>query len=865
MFLLKKILPLLLFPCLLTAQVQDDFSDGDLTENPTWQGGTGDFTVNAELELQLDAPAAGTSTLYLPVELADSAVWEMLFRLDFDPSGSNKLLIALQSDSETFAAGSGYFLEFGESGSEDAIRFFRQDAGSETLLATATLGAVASSPEVRLRMERQADGTWTLLADYSGSFNYSEEFQVSDVAYGNGSYFFGMECEYTDSRKDKFFFDDILIDELLPDLEAPTLLSATPLSATEVDVVFNEPLDEISATEPMHFYISGGIGNPAAAFLDSDDKTLVHLSLATPLTSQSDYTLTAEAVVDLSGNISASQTAGFSFLEIEMAVQFDILINELMVDPNPVIGLPDAEFVELFNRSGKIIDLGGMGLTNGGSPQALPNYLLFPDSYAIVCDEDFEGVFLPFGNVVTLGSFPGLTNSGDEVALVNSNGEIIHGIRYTLDTYGDLAKSEGGWSLEMINPLSPCTGERNFRAAENLIGGTPGQANSVLNEQLDDSGPTVERVFASQTTLEIFFDEYLEKTVAEDVSRYQISNGVTVVSATVVPPENEMVRLTFAAPLETNLGYELQISEGLTDCLGNTAGAQTLTFALPLPIGKGELLINEILFDPPAGGGDFLEIFNPSDKIFNLGDLVIARMREGIDTSLVPVVEDRLIYPGEYAVITPAIGNVLDFFEAKNPEFILRNSLPPFNADAGNVTLIAQRDSTAAIVDAFDYHEDMHAPLLDEAKGISLERIDPNRPAQDASNWHSAASTVGYATPTYLNSQYLLSGTPTADDFFDIPEKKLSPDGDGFQDFLVVNYQTDQSGYSVRAEVFDAEGRLVKSLFDNELLATEGFFRWDGDTDRGEKARTGIYILWIQLFHPDGSVREFKETCVVAF
>ena len=863
-----KILPiflLLMLPFLPAAQVQDDFSDGDLSANPTWLGDAQNFIVNADQQLQLDAPEAGSSTLYLPVSLADSTVWELYFRLDFDPSASNSLRIALQSDSENFAEGSGYFLYLGESGSEDAIQFFRQDAGSETLLATATLGAVATSPEVRLRMERQADATWTLLADYGGGFNFSEEFQVADATYQSGSFFFGLECTYTASRTDKFFFDDVLVDELLPDTEAPVLLSAEAISATEVDAAFSEALDDMSATEPANFSISS-LGNPAAAFLDLDDKTLVHLSLSTPLTSQTDYTLTANGVADLAGNVSAAQTADFTYLEIGSAEQFDLLVNEIMADPNPPIGLPDAEYVELFNASDKVIDLAGFGLTNGSAEAELPGHLFFPGSHVIVCDADFESEFLPFGNVVAVGSFPALTNSGDEVGLLDPDGNVVHGLTYSLDTYGDPDKAAGGWSLEQVNPLAPCGLARNFRAAENLIGGTPGQPNSVLAASPDERGPAVARLFASPMSVEVFFDESLEKTAAENVANYQVSNGVAIAAANLLPPANDAVRLDLTAPLAVGVGYQLEISNGLTDCLGNSAEPQTVTFALPEPIGEGELLINEILFDPPSGGGDFLEIFNPSEKIFNLGDLTIARILQGDepDTTLVKVAEDRQIFPGEYAVITAEAGSVLDFFVVKNPGFVLRNPLPPFNADAGNVTLFAQVDTSVVRIDAFEYHEDMHAPLLDEAKGVSLERIDPTRPTQDASNWHSAAATAGYGTPTALNSQYLLSGAPPADDFFDIPEKKLSPDGDGFQDFLVVNYQMDQPGYAIRAEIFDAEGRPVKVLFNNEPLATEGFFRWDGDTDRGGRARTGIYILWMQLFHPDGTVLEFKETCVVA-
>lgn len=100
--------------------------------------------------------------------------------------------------------------------------------------------------------------------------------------------------------------------------------------------------------------------------------------------------------------------------------------------------------------------------------------------------------------------------------------------------------------------------------------------------------------------------------------------------------------------------------------------------------------------------------------------------------------------------------------------------------------------------------------------------------------------------------------------FFEIPEKKLSPDGDGFQDFLQINYKTDGPDYVAQVKVFDLEGHLVKTLANNDLLATQGFLRWDGDTNRGGKARIGIYIIHAEIFKPDGTVRQFRETCVVA-
>ena len=855
------------FPILLCAQISDDFSDGDLTNSPAWLGDIPHFIINNESQLQLNAPGAGTSLLYLPTAVADSAVWELYFKMDFSPSGSNSLHIVLQSDQNDLLNGNGYYLFLGETGSDDAIHFYRMDDGNKTLLASASTGAVANVPTVRLQMKRQTGGNWTLLVDYAGGQNLLTEFTVTDATYGGGNdQFFGIQCDYTATRTDKFFFDDILVAPLVPDTQAPVLLSANAISATEVEVFFDENLEETAATEPANYSINNGIGQPAAAFLDGLDKTLVHLSLQTPLSSPADYSLTVDNIVDLQGNMSGAQTASFSFFEPDTVAEFDILINEIMADPTPPVTLPPVEFIELYNRSDKTIDLAGFGFSSGGTPQIFPGYLLHPKSYVIVCDDSNVDSLTLYGEVIGLASFPSLVNSGDELTLTDPSGTVIHFVSYAIGTYGDPQKAEGGWTLELINPLSPCQGASNWRASISLLGGTPGQPNSVINETADTQGPNLVRAFAKVNqpdVIELFFNEGLEKTAAQDIGNYMISNGVQVSTATLLPPLNMVVRLQLAMPLMPSVVYEITVADAISDCTGNMIQDNQTTIALPEPIEPSDIVINEVLFNPLVGGVDFLEVFNRSNKVLNLADLVIGNLREGVDTVVRQVTTNRLIFPGEYIVFTESPDKVNAIYKVKNETALLTNELPSFNNDQGNVTLFRGGITGAVIIDAFDYHEDFHHPLLDDPDGVSLERLNPNAPTQDRNNWHSAAALVSYATPTYENSQAIPDQNAEVD-FFEIPEKKLSPDDDGFQDFLLINYKTDSPGYTAQVRIHDIEGRLVKTLLNNELLATEGFLRWDGDTDRGGKARLGIYILWAQVSKPDGTVKVFKETCVVA-
>ncbi len=852
----------------LLAQVQDDFSDGNLDANPAWQGDAANFIVNAASELQLNAPAAGASALFLPVELADSNIWELDFRLEFDPSASNKLLIYLQSDSPALTGGSGYFLAIGKDGSADDLEFFRQDAGAPTLLAASAGGSVATSPEVRLRMTRIIGGNWALSADLTGGANLQPLFEVQDATYPGGNSFFGFHCTYTATRKDKFFFDDVLVAPLLPDTEAPVLLSASPLSAIETDVLFNEALDPVSAADPSNYTLSGLPGEPALASPDATNPALVHLTLGAPLASFNSYQLTATGVSDPAGNAGAAQTVTFEFVEISEPEAFDVLISEIMADPSPVVGLPEVEFIELHNPSGKAFNLQGWGFSSGSVPQIFPAKTLLPSGYLIVCDDSDADSLAAFGEVVTLTSFPALTNGGDLLTLTDASGNVLHRLGYMLDWYGDAQKAEGGWTLEMVNPLAPCLGSTNWRAAANLVGGTPGQPNSVLSAMPDDTPPLLLRVFADDAQpdlVTLFFNKKMSPASAENVDNFSVSNGVQVVSATLLSPGENGVQIQVSPPLEVGTGYEISAQSALTDCRGVPAGTiQTLFLALPESPENQDIVINEILFNPASGGVDFLEIFNRSSKIFNLADLVIGNIRTGLDTLTAAVEKERLFFPGEHIVFTEGAGNIAGRYLVQDTFALIVNDLPSFNDDAGNVTLYRVGAAGEVVfLDAFDYSEDLHSSLLNDPEGVSLERISPNAPTQTASNWHSAASAAGYATPTYRNSQFV-ENQSLADDFIEIPEPKLSPDGDGFQDFLLVNYRTDQPGFAARASIFDAEGRLVKTLLNNELLGSEGFFRWDGDTDRGDKARLGIYVVWIQLVHPEGTVREFKKTCVVA-
>ncbi|MDP4225955.1 MAG: hypothetical protein Q8910_06210, partial [Bacteroidota bacterium] len=147
-------------------------------------------------------------------------------------------------------------------------------------------------------------------------------------------------------------------------------------------------------------------------------------------------------------------------------------------------------------------------------------------------------------------------------------------------------------------------------------------------------------------------------------------------------------------------------------------------------------------------------------------------------------------------------------------------------------------------------------------EGVSLERINFDQSTNNASNWHSAAETVGYATPGYKNSQYNAQIDRSSE--FSVSPEIFSPDNDGRDDLLHIHYKLDQPGFVANILIFDSRGREVKRLGRNVLLPSEGDLTWDGLDHRGGKASMGMYILFVELFNLNGEVRNIKKSFVLS-
>ncbi len=672
------------------------------------------------------------------------------------------------------------------------------------------------------------------------------------------------------------------------DTEAPKVIGLNLVGDNGVALVFSETLDEVSASEVANYSIDNGL---SITDVSLNGKT-VQLTFSGALQVQQIYTLTINGVSDCVGNTTDNLTVPIGLADL--ADVYDVVINEIYADTEPPedfevegLDLPDARFIELYNRSTKTINLANWMLIDAKPDTAiLGGFLLLPDSYVILCKDDDEQAFVD-RNIPVLGvdGFPTLNTSAESVAIVNGQGDVIHTAVYNKSTYRNEVKQEGGWTLEMIDPNNPCEGFINWRASEAMIGGTPGGVNSVLADNPDTSMPDLLRAeVLAPNVIQLIFSESLGQDMVEDASLYSIDNGIgTPQSVTLQGPEYFTVVLVLDAAnrLQENTVYTITVGSGITDCAGNALSSlNTAQAGITQAAEAGDIVINEVLFNPASGGIDFVELYNNSDKIIDLAQWYIASaiLDENPDSlvRITPITARFSFFPnahivlanlgGEYSASGRLVGVggnvIIDQYGSCGPvqnNAFIPVSIPSMSDGEGLVALTDLLQTT--VMDKLQYDADWHHAIVDDVNGVSLERIDPDGVTQDRNNWHSASAAVCYATPGYLNSQNY-DVTP-AEKSVSVDPKALSPDSDGFNDFTNISYRFDEPGYTANITIYDDRGREIRHLVKNELMGSEGVYKWDGANEAGEKASLGIYVIYIEVFKLNGDVEKFKETCVV--
>ncbi len=840
------LIPLLFFFGSVHSQINEDFTDGDFINNPIWVGTNTDFIVNTLEQLQVNNTLGDTSYLTTPHGLTtlDNKEWRCLVKQSFSPSIYNYGWVFLSADNSNLTlVQNGYYLQFGEALALDAIRLFKMVNGISTQICAGPDAQIANSFAVSVKVIRSSSGLWSIHTDFTGGSTYTEIASGNDASNLIGPYF-GMLCVYTLSNANKFYYDNIYIGNEIVDLSPPILVSATAISALQIDVLFNEAVTTLSAENTNNYDILP-FQSAAAAAVDLINPALVHITPLSPLQNGVSYTLLASSISDLAGNTATNnQSAQFQYLVADSVVIGDVIISEFFADPTPVIGLPEIEYVEIYNKSSKFFNLQGWKIGDASSEGTIGAAWLLPGEYKILT-ATANVLEFTLSSAVGTTSFPSLNNTGDDVVLKNNTGLTLDKLSYTDDWYQDEIKRDGGFSLELINPNDPCSDQDNWIASNSSSGGTPGLINSVYDISIDMEGPEIDLVLAlAPNYLEFYFNEGMDSSSLA-LCTFTFDPSLTVQNKYIQGAYPSMMTIQLNENIMPSQLYNYTINP-ISDCWLNSIGRNG-EFILPELPQKGDVIINEILQNPLNGGQDWIELYNNSDKVINLKDCQLANFDDDTISNFKSISSNYLLKPNDFVVLGEDSSFVKQTYPFSVPGKFLYAELPSYDNDSSTVYIIYNSE----VIDQVSYLDEWHFKLLDNTDGVSLERIDPNGLSSSSFNWHSAAESIGFASPGRKNSQYLPALT---NGNFNLSSDLISPDNDGYQDVVQLNYQMSEAGMLGKVTIYDDRGRLIRTICSNELLGTEGTLSWDGLTDNFVKSSIGVYVIFFEAFSTNGSL-----------
>jgi hypothetical protein len=698
---------LLLFAATAAAQsanFQDGFEDSDFSHNPSWKGDTSQYAIiqktidgqpNYLLQLHGDSTNGGVSYLSAPSTNV-VGYWEFYINLDFSPSGGNFANIFLMSNiSDLTGSVNGYAVQAGEGGSNDVFRIVRFDNGSKAKIVLSDTTDTHSGGKFRVKVTRKSGGIWSIKVGkgYSGQV-FQALGTAIDNTYNSASYF-GVVSTYTSSRAHKFTYDFKI---KLP----PFSISQVSASGNIIDVTFNQPLDQ-NTVQPGDFSVDHGIGGPAS--LDFHSPKIIRLNYNKALPSHK-YNLTVKNISDQQGTQIADTT--ISFTVFGSYAKGDVIINEFMYDPPS----GQDEYVELKNTSTKYLNLQNWEIDdNTASHTAVISddpLVLQPNSF-LVLSKDTTALYNTYGPRQYLQtSVPALNNIGDDIKIFTKNNDLVDSLSYTADWGGRKV------SLERRSDAAPSIKE-NFGDSPDSSGGTPGLPNEVVS---DTTPPSLTNLIINgEQTLTLAFSEQLDHRRATDPRNYVLNPGLSVSKVQQIAADT--VQLQLSGPMTNGSTYQLTVKRQ-QDIFGNTASPIDTSFTyykISRPA-KGNIFINEFMYDPPEGASEYVELYNPTSKSFNLQGWTINN-RGGDRQS---ITDQKVIIPPDSFVVLAADRMLLDDY----PNINLVDLGSHWATLRNHGDAIVVRDSAGTLLDSLSYSPNW------TGSGQALERRSTQAPAVKA-------------------------------------------------------------------------------------------------------------------------------------
>ncbi len=583
------------------------------------------------------------------------------------------------------------------------------------------------------------------------------------------------------------------------------------------------------------------------------------------------YTIQLVGIQDIFGNPIKQQERRFMYYDISEASRNDVIINEVLYRPDQS---HDHRFVEILNKSNRVFDLRNWKIGRSiGNPDLIvdpeisePVYLT-PGQKAVISE---PGLALAEQNItskvlhIEQQAFPSLSRLGDSVYLLNCQNITTDSLSYSPAWGGN----RDGLSIERINPDGATLDPSNWR--EHPEKHSAGYRNFNFEDEPD---PVMLLHAAKKNDLEI---ELHFSRFVHGESLQQVSLDDQIITLT--DSENDATydsRFIFRSDHEIQRHYKQVHIPTVTDYAGSLS--TNLEVPLSFPPEQGDLIINEVMYQPIAerystrpDQSEFVEIFNRSGISVKVDHLVLHDRpdKNGHIRTLTPAnLQLSSLPPESHAVFYADTSSTLQSARIYQSFSIMdRMAGNFFHIDRLTLGLSIQGDELylsygEKIIDSLWYHPSWHNPNLSDVRGISLERISQDMQTQNRTNWTSSSSPDG-GTPGYMNS----AAMPVTESILNglkLSPNPFSPNGDGYDDHLIIHYQLDHPDYLMHVRIFDRQGRLVRTLADGNRAGRSGKLIWDGRSESGLMNRAGLYIVHYEAFDSYKNDRQIYRAVAV--
>ncbi len=441
---------------------------------------------------------------------------------------------------------------------------------------------------------------------------------------------------------------------------------------------------------------------------------------------------------DSTNNIAFSKIIG---VEVNV-LRNDLVINEFMYAPNS----PEPEWIEIFNRSNKIIDLKNYQIADNSDTITINDnsFLINPGEYVVVATDISINNYYNIPSQVIVHTFPALNNSGDKLILLDSLSRVIDSLQYSSGWGGSAEKS-----LERISTEINSVDSLNWETSLSRYKATPGYINSVTLKQFDVEAAGIISnplfpLYGSDVSLTAKVKNSGSNNILFDIQLYEDTNldslpdvlTETIATVSLNAGDSSYIPFNFILTnLQTSRGVFVNIIFDADQDTSNNYFYKTISPGYQ----PSTIVINEIMYTPAGGEPEWIELYNTSTDSINLKDWTISDV---ITTPVLAKINSDVFIPSNGFLVVARDSSIINYHRLVPSKLVVIN-LPSFNNDADGVVL---RDYRGSTIDSVRYNSGWGG-----TGGYSLERISVSVNSNIQSNWGSSID-IEQSTPGRVNS-----------------------------------------------------------------------------------------------------------------